>query len=89
MPASALAQGIRDPARQARLSRLLRQPGTDVVALDRVEAALVGRLLAASGTADMADAQVVVCARRAGTAVLTSDAGDLRAPDPSITLVEL
>jgi len=59
VPATALAQAIRDPSRQARLARLLRQPRTDVVALDRVDATAVGRLLAASGSSDIADANVV------------------------------
>jgi len=51
VPATALAQAVRAPARQARLARLLRQPTTDVVALDRVDATSVGRLLAASALA--------------------------------------
>jgi hypothetical protein len=86
VPGSALAQAIRDPTRQARLARLLRQPRTDVVALDRVDATGVGRLLAAAGTSDIADAHVVVCARRSGTCVVTSDPDDLRALDPTLTL---
>jgi hypothetical protein len=49
VPASALAQAIRQPELQVRLSRLIRQPGTDVIALDRVDAAHVGRLLAPAG----------------------------------------
>ena len=64
IPGSALAQAIRDPARQARLARLVRQPRTCVVPLDKVDATNVGRLLAASGTSDIADAHVVVCGRR-------------------------
>jgi len=60
--ASALAQAIRRPERQVRLARLIRQPTTDVVALDRVDAIHVGRLLAAAGTAETADAHVVICA---------------------------
>lgn len=87
VPASALAQAIRRPERQARLSRLIRQPSTDVVALDRIDAVQVGRLLAASGTSDPVDAHVVICARRAGQAVVTSDPDDLFALDPSLTLV--
>jgi predicted nucleic acid-binding protein len=89
IPATALAQGVRNPARQARLARLVRQPATDVVALDRTDATSVGRLLAASGTADIADAHVVLCARRTGQAVATIDPDDLRALDPSLTLVTL
>lgn len=86
VPGSALAQAIRDPARQARLARLLRQPLTEVVALDRVDATGVGRLLAVSGTSDIADAHVVVCARRSNTSVVTSDPDDLRALDPTLKL---
>ena len=87
VPASALAQAIRDPARQARLARLLRQPTTAVVPLDRVDATSVGRLLATTGTSDIADAHVVVCARRAHSGVVTSDPDDLRALDPALELV--
>jgi hypothetical protein len=89
VPATALAQAIRDPARQFRLARLVRQPTTDVVALDRVDATSVGRLLAASRTSDITDAHVVVCAARAGQAVVTSDPDDLRALDPALALVTL
>lgn len=86
VPAAALAQAMRDPARQARLSRLLRQPRTTTVPLDRVDATSVGRLLAVSGTSDVADAHVVVCARRAGTGVVTSDPDDLRGLDPTLAI---
>jgi len=86
IPAPALAQAIRNPSRQARLARLLRQPLTDVVPLDRVEATQVGLLLAQSRTRDIADAHVVVCARRTGSRVVTSDPDDLRALDPDLDL---
>lgn len=89
VPASALAQAIRQPERQVRLSRLIRQPHTDVVALGRVDATQVGRLLAASGTSDIADAHVVICARRTGQPVLTSDPGDLHRLDPALQLIAL
>lgn len=89
VPATALAQAIRRPERQVQLARLIRQPKTDVVALDRVDASNVGRLLAASGTADVCDAHVVICARRQGQRVVTSDPGDLRGLDPSIDLLEI
>lgn len=87
VPATALAQAVRDPARQVRLARLVRQPTTDVVPLDRVDASGAGRLLAASGTADVVDAHVVVCAARAGQAVVTSDPADLRHLGPGIPLI--
>jgi hypothetical protein len=89
VPASALAQAIRRPERQARLSRLIRQPTTDVIDLGRVDATNVGRLLAASGTSDIADAHVVICARRADQPVVTSDPGDLRRLDPALRLIAL
>jgi hypothetical protein len=89
VPASALAQAIRRPDRQVRLARLIRQPATDVVSLGRVDATNVGRLLAASGTSDITDAHVVICARRAGQPVVTSDPGDLRQLDPALKLIEL
>lgn len=89
IPATALAQAIRRPERQALLARLIRQPMTDVVPLDRVDATHVGRLLAASGTSDLADAHVVICARRCGQRVITSDPDDLRALDPDIELIAI
>jgi predicted nucleic acid-binding protein len=87
VPATALAQAIRQPQRQARLARLVRQPTTDVVPLDRVDATNVGRLLSASATADIVDAHVVICARRAGQQVVTSDPDDIRRLDPRVGLV--
>jgi hypothetical protein len=89
VPATALAQAIRRPERQVRLSRLLRRATTQVVPLDRVDATAVGRLLAATGTGDVVDAHVVVCARRTGAAVVTSDPDDLRRLDPGLRLVAL
>ena len=87
IPATALAQAIRNPARQARLCRLIRQAGTDLIPLDGPDATAVGLLLARTATADIVDAHVVVCARRAGQAVVTSDTGDLRKIAPELQLV--
>ena len=87
IPATALAQAIRNPARQARLSRLIRQAGTDLIPLDGPDATAVGLLLTRTATADIVDAHVVICARRAGQAVVTSDAGDLRRIAPELQLV--
>ncbi|MHB1786147.1 MAG: hypothetical protein ACYCS7_08355 [Acidimicrobiales bacterium] len=89
VPATALGQAVRRPERQARLARLIRQPTTDVVAFDRVDATNVGRLLAASGTSDIVDAHVVICARRSAQHVVTSDPDDLRLLDPNIRLIPL
>lgn len=87
VPATALAQAIHRPERQARLARLVRQPTTDVVELDRLDATNVGRLLAARDTADVVDAHVVICARRSQQRVATSDPDDLRLLDPALELV--
>ncbi|MFB3828428.1 MAG: PIN domain-containing protein [Bryobacteraceae bacterium] len=87
IPATALAQAIRNPSRQARLSRLIRQAGTDLIPLDGPDATAVGLLLARTATADIVDAHVVVCALRAGQAVVTTDAGDLRAIAPALPVV--
>jgi hypothetical protein len=89
IPASALAQAIRSPERQVRLARLIRQPTTDVVNLDRVDATHVGRLLGASGSSDVVDAHVVICARRSHQRVVTSDPDDLRALDPTLEVVAI
>jgi predicted nucleic acid-binding protein len=89
IPATALAQTVRHPERQVRLARLIRQPTTDVVALDRVDATNVGRLLAASETSDIVDAHVVICARRSQQQVVTSDPDDLRLLDPDARLIPL
>lgn len=89
VPATALAQAIRRPRTQARLARLIRQPTTDLAALDGPDATSVGILLAASGTSDITVAHVVVCARRSAQAIPTSDPDDLRRLDPSASLVTL
>lgn len=89
VPATALAQAIRRPRTQARLARLIRQPSTDLAPLDGPDATSVGILLAASRTSDIADAHVVVCARRARQAIVTSDPDDLHRLDPATPLVIL
>jgi predicted nucleic acid-binding protein len=84
IPATALAQVMRNPSRQVRLMRLT---VTRIAALDGPDATAVGMLLARTGTADIADAHVAVCASRSGQAVLTSDADDLRRIAPELVLV--
>ena len=87
VPATALAQVIRNPARQTRLSRLIRQAGTDLVPLNGPEATAVGLLLAQTATADIVDAHVVICARRTGGVVVTSDPEDIGRIDPELRVV--
>jgi predicted nucleic acid-binding protein len=89
VPATALAQAMRSPARQSRLSRLVNDGQTDVIPLDTADATAVGRLLDWTRTADIVDAHVVICAQRAGQLVVTSDADDLRRLAPAVPLVVL
>lgn len=89
VPATILAQVIRNPAKQVRLWRMLQHDKTDVVPLDALHAQSVGLLLAKSGTSDIADAHVVICAQRAGHAVITSDPLDLRRLDPALRVIAI
>lgn len=87
IPAGVLAQAWRGGARQVRLVRLLRASNTEVVALSQRVALKIGARCAASGVSDVVDVSVVVCARDRGQPVITTDAGDLRAIDPDLTLL--
>lgn len=89
IPAGVLAQVFRDGARQAPLSRLLGCPNVEVVPLDATAAKDVGRLLSARKQRDVVDASVVLCARRRGHVVLTSDPDDLLALDPTLPFVRV
>ena len=84
VPAGCVAQAWRDPRRQARLANFLRGSNVDIVALDADAARRVGLLLAASGTTDVVDAHVAVCALRRGGPVLTSDPEDIRTLAPTV-----
>jgi PIN domain len=87
LPAAVVAQAVRQPERQVALLRLVRHENTDVVSLDGRDAVVIGRLLAQSRMSDVVDAHVVICARRTGQSVITSDPNDIRRLDSSIDLV--
>jgi hypothetical protein len=87
VPATALAQALRQPSRQARLSRLARQSTTAITPLDGADATRVGLLLAARRTSDIVDAHVVICARRNAQPIVTSDPDDLAHLDPEARLI--
>jgi predicted nucleic acid-binding protein len=89
IPATVLAQAIRNPARQIRLTRLIRQPLVDLVELDGPDATAVGMLLARTRTTDIADAHVAICAQRMKQAVVTSDPVDLSKITPDLQLVAI
>lgn len=87
LPATALAQAMRRPSKQARLSRLARQSTTELVPLDGADATRVGLLLASRRRSDIVDAHVVICARRNGQPIVTSDPDDLAHLDPDARLI--
>jgi hypothetical protein len=87
VPAGVVTQVWRDGARQARLATLLGAAGVDVVTLDDRGARAAGQLLGVSGTSDVVDATVVWCARRLDMTVVSDDADDLRAIDPTVRVV--
>jgi predicted nucleic acid-binding protein len=89
IPAGALAQAWRADPKQHRLHRLLGDERCDVVALDRDEALRVGALCARTGRADIVDVSVAACASRRGHVVVTADADDIAAVDPTLRLIVL
>jgi hypothetical protein len=73
--------------RQVPVAILLRS--TEVVDLSYAVARILGRILGLSGTHDPIDAHIVLLARERGWPVITSDADDLQAVDPSIEFQEI
>ena len=86
IPAGALAQALRNPARQARLMRLLGRRQVRVASLDLATAYAAGMILALRDMSDPIDASVVVCARRYKQPIVTSDIEDLRRLDQTVEL---
>jgi predicted nucleic acid-binding protein len=89
VPATALAQVIRNPARQVRLWRMIQFDKTEVIPLDGSQAQSVAALLARTSTSDITDAHVVICAQTTGYAILTSDPLDLKRLDPALRLIRI
>lgn len=87
VPAGALAQAWRNPARQVRLVRVLSADGVLIHPLDAASARAVGQLCAATATSDIVDASVVLLARLVDGVAVTSDSDDLRRLDQGIDLV--
>ena len=87
VPAGALAQAWRNPARQVRLARVVAADGVTIDPLDADNARAAGQLCGATATADIIDASVVVLTRAVGGVALTSDPGDLQRLDPTIIVV--
>lgn len=82
-----IAQVWRDGSRQVRLARLLGSGAVQVQPLDRDEAQATGVLCGEAGTKDIADASVVLLARKHAAIIVTSDPEDLKKLDPVAQLV--
>ncbi len=87
VPAGALAQAWRNPARQVRLNRVVSSQDVTVHALDAIAARAAGQLCAATATSDVIDASVVVVARSVGGVTISSDVEELRQLDPGLDVV--
>jgi hypothetical protein len=87
VPAGVVGQVWRDGRRQARIARLLRSSAVEVEPLDELRARAAGQLCGLSGTHDVIDASVVLCAKARGHSVLSSDPDDLRRLDGSLSIV--
>jgi predicted nucleic acid-binding protein len=87
IPAGVVGQAWRGGAGQVRIAWLLRGSVTSIVALDQRQALRIGARCAATGVTDVIDVSVALCARDRRHAVVTSDPGDIRAADPSLTVL--
>lgn len=87
MPTVVVAQVVRSGGRPANLRRFLADSYLSFVGLDYPAALEIGALLGDSGTVDVVDACVAVCARRSNHCpVITSDPEDLAKLDPTLPL---
>ncbi len=89
VPAGVVGQVWRDGRRQVRLVRLLGSPAVEVEPLDDEKARAAGQLCGVTGTSDVVDASVVLCARRRGHGVLTSDRADIERLDASLRVISV
>lgn len=86
IPAGVVGQAWRSGRTQARLAKLLTSRGVEIEPLDLRRAREAGQLCGATGTSDVIDASVVLCAKRRGHKIATSDPADLRRLDPAVPL---
>ncbi|HEX9294587.1 MAG TPA: PIN domain-containing protein [Polyangiaceae bacterium] len=73
--------------RQVPIAFLLRH--AKVMDLTRAVALILGRMLGSARRSDPVDAHVVLLARERGWPVITSDAGDLLAIDPTLAVEKI
>ncbi len=84
-----LAQVWRGGPRQAELAAMLGRKGVTLGDLDSGTAKILGVVIGATGHADVTDVHVAVHARQHRHLVVTSDPDDIRAVDPSLTIIEV
>jgi hypothetical protein len=89
VPAGVLAQAWRGGRRQARLAKFINSGNAHVESLDDLRARHAGELCGRTGTTDVVDASVVLCARNRKHAVITSDPKDIRRLDPDVEIVDV
>ena len=89
VPAGVVGQVWRDGRRQALLARLLGSSAVEVEPLDDERARAAGQLCGTAGARDVIDASVVLCARRRGQGIVTSDPDDLRRLDAHVPLTRV
>ncbi|MDN5744911.1 MAG: hypothetical protein L0H31_07290 [Nocardioidaceae bacterium] len=82
-----LAQAWRGGPRQAKLAAMLSREGIALKSLGPDTAKLLGAVIGATGHADVTDVHVAVDARQNRHIVMTSDPDDIRAVDPSLTVI--
>jgi hypothetical protein len=88
VPVGPLAQVWRGDPRQVLLARFLGvTDGVEIVEWDAAAARAAGVLCGRTGTSDVIDASVVLCAREREHHVVTSDPGDMAALDPRLPLI--
>lgn len=87
IPAGVVGQVWRDGRQQVRLGRLLGSETVEVESLTDGLARAAGQLCGVAGTADVIDASVVLCTRRRGHGVMTSDPHDIARLAPKMRTV--
>jgi hypothetical protein len=89
VPSGVVGQAWRDGRVQVTLARFLRIDEVEVIPLDDQLARACGELCAATHTADIIDASVVILARERGDYIVTSDPQDLRRLDPACAIIPI
>lgn len=84
--AAVLGRIWRGQPQQANIARVLKWSNFMIDDLTRGDGRTIGKMLAVTGTTDVIDAHAALLARRSGWPVVTSDPGDLRKLDPTLTL---